>query len=112
MLLKSLIFHYHGLDDEERTLLEKAAKKLDAYDEMLWANQFIADDYLSAFERSREFFNKIFLSMKPQEKLKQLHLVWEDCHKKGYATESETTAMLILSRDWQIEKEFFEIVKS
>jgi len=112
MLLKSLIFHYHGLDDEERMLLEKAAKKIDAYDEMLWANDFIASDYMSAFERSREFFTKVFPKMKVSDRLKQLQLVWEDCHRKGYVTESETTAMLLLAEDWKIEKEFFQIVKS
>ncbi|XOV92716.1 MAG: hypothetical protein ACFHWX_21240 [Bacteroidota bacterium] len=112
MLLKSLIFHYHGLDDEERTMLEKSAKKHDAYDEMLWANKFIAEDYMSAFERSREFFRKIFPTLSVSERIKQLQSVWEDCHKKGYVTESETTAMLILAKDWEIENEFFQIVKS
>ncbi len=112
MLLKSLIFHYHGLDDEEKALLEKAAKKLDAYDDMLWANKFIAEEYMSAFERSREFFKKVFPKMEVSDRLKQLQAVWEDCHRKGYVTESETTAMLILAKDWQIENEFFQIVKS
>ncbi len=112
MLLKSLIFHYHGLDDEERTMLEKSAKKLDAYDEMLWANKFIAEDYMSAFERSREFFKKTIPDMTVHDRLKQLQSVWEDCHRKGYVTESETTAMLLLAKDWEIESEFFEIVKS
>ncbi len=112
MLLKSLIFHYHGLDDEERMILEKSAKKLDAYDEMIWADKFISEDYMSAFERSREFFKKIFPLLSVHERIKHLQSVWEDCHRKGYVTESETTAMLNLAKDWGIENEFFQIVKS
>ena len=54
MLLKSLIFHYHGLDDDEKSLLESAANKHSSHVELKWANDFIAEDYLSAFERSRD----------------------------------------------------------
>ncbi len=111
LLLKSLIFHYHGLDDEERALLEESAKKLQAQDEMEWANSFIAEDYLSAFERSREFLSKIFLKMNESERLKHLLEVWDENQKKGYLTEVETTAILTLSKDWHVEKQFLEGVK-
>ena len=55
MLLKSLIFHYHGLDDDENKILTESAKAYDAIEELDWANAFIAEDYLSAFERARLF---------------------------------------------------------
>ena len=111
MLLKSLIFHYHGLDDEEREMLEVSAEKLDARKEMEWANKFIAEDYLSAFERSREFLHKIFIKMPVTERMDYLMDTWEDNYKKGYVTEMETTALLTLSKDWSLEKEFVEKMK-
>jgi len=111
MLLKSLIFHYHGLDQEERAMLESTSKKLNAIEEMHWANEFIAEDYLSAFERAREFLSKIFLKMSESERIDHLMDVWEENYKKGYVTEMETTAILTLSKDWHVEKAFLEQVK-
>lgn len=111
ILLKSLIFHYHGLDEEERAMLEETARKLGAEDEMKWANEFISEDYLSAFERSREFLSKIFLKMSEKERIRHLMGVWEENYKKGYVTEMETTAILTLSKDWHVEKDFLEQVK-
>lgn len=112
MLLKSLIFHFHGLDDEEREMLEAAAKKIDAHAEKEWANSFIAQDYMSAFERSREFFMKTFSKMSKEDRVDHLVQVWEENYVKGYVTEMETTAIFTLSKDWHIEKEFLKVVKS
>ncbi len=110
MLLKSLIFHYHGLDDEERDLLEESARTLSASKELDWANKFIAEDYISAFERSREFLQKVFLKLTEQDRVDHLIEVWEANNSKGYLTEMETTAILTLSKDWQVEKSFLEKV--
>ena len=93
MLLKSLIFHYHGLDEDEKELLEAGANKIEAHEELKWANAFIADDYLSAFERSREFLSKVFSSMESSERLSYLMETWEENYEKGYVTEMETTAI-------------------
>lgn len=112
LLLKSLIFHYHGLDDEEKTMLRAAAMQMDGEDEMNWANSFIAEDYLSAFERSREFLSKVFLKMEAADRVKYLIESWEENFKKGYVTEMETTAILTLSKDWNVAKEFLDQVKS
>ena len=106
VLLKSLIFHYHGLDKDERKILDENVEKLEAEKEFDWALKFISSDYLSAFDRSREFLAKIFTKMEPTERLERLVDVWEDNHKKGYVTEMETTAMINLAKDWSIEKEF------
>jgi len=112
MLLKSLILHYHGLDDDEKLILEAAAKELDAVEELEWADHFISEDYLSAFERSRDFFFKNLAESSNAEKLKHLKDVWEDNHQKGYVTEMETTAMIKLSKDWGVEKEFLKVIKN
>lgn len=105
MLLKSLILHYHGLDEDEERILKDSAKELDAHDELKWANAFIAEDYLSAFERSKEYLNKIIGALSAKKKLGYLMAVWEDNNKKGYLTEMEATAMINLAKDWKIEKD-------
>ncbi|MFK7953123.1 MAG: hypothetical protein AB8B73_09770 [Ekhidna sp.] len=111
MLLKSLIYHFHGLDDDEKEMLEASAKRLGAVSEMNWANSFISQDYMSAFERSREFLTKIFMKMNEKDRVKHLLEVWEENYVKGYVTEMETTAMFTLSKDWHVEKEFLALVQ-
>jgi len=111
MLLKSLIFHYHGLDEDEQNMLNDSAESLDAFDELQWANAFIAEDYLSAFDRSREYLNKVISKLEKEKRIKYLLSVWQDNDKKGYLTEMEATAMLNLAKDWHIEKEIINIVK-
>lgn len=106
MLLKSLVFHYHGLDEDEKIMLEEAAQKYDAKEELIWANEFISEDYMSAFERSKEFLSKTLIHTSKDVKLQYLTEVWEENHQKGYVTEMETTAMINLSKDWQIEQTF------
>lgn len=108
MLLKTLVFHYHGLDEEEKILLDEAAEKYDAADELLWANKFVSDDYMSAFERAKEFLAKSLIHTEDDVKLQILIEVWEENHQKGYVTEMETTAIINLSKDWHIEREFMQ----
>jgi hypothetical protein len=112
MLLKSLIFHYHGLDEDEQAILEASAAKLGAIKELEWANKFIAEDYISAFERSREFLSKVFNQINEQERLSHLLEIWEENYEKGYVTEMETTAMLNLAKDWGIDMEFMKNVRA
>ncbi len=110
LLLHSLIFHYHGLDDDETVLLEATARKLDGMDELNWANSFIAEDYISAFERARGFLKNTIGKLSHEEKLSQLVAIWKDNYDKGYVTEMETTAMLNLAKDWEIEQDFMKEV--
>ncbi|MBV6643903.1 MAG: hypothetical protein KI790_00550 [Cyclobacteriaceae bacterium] len=106
ILLRALIFHYHGLDQDEKELLEKIVKDLKAPEEYDWALSFISSDYMSAFDRSKEFLSKVFHRMSEKERLKHLLATWEDNHKKGYVTEMETTAMINIAKDFEVEKEF------
>lgn len=112
MLLKSLIFHYHGLDAEEEDLLRNSAERINAQEELKWANEFISSDYLSAFERSREFLGKVFNRLDAQTRLSHLMEIWDENYEKGYVTEMETTGMLNLAKDWGIEMEFMKIIRS
>ncbi len=110
MLLKSLILHYHGLDEDEKKILERAATGIDAAKDLVWANGFIAEDYLSAFERSREYLKKILLQWPEAQRLGALVEIWEENYEKGYVTEMETTAMFNLAKDWGVEKGFLQKV--
>ncbi|MCC5928941.1 MAG: hypothetical protein JJU28_06820 [Cyclobacteriaceae bacterium] len=111
LLLKSVIFHYHGLDEEEQNILEETAQKFDASDELRWAIEFISLDYITAFERAREYLNKVVGRMDREQRLNYLHMVWRANNKKGFITEMEATAMLKLAKDWDIENELIEMVR-
>ncbi len=111
MLLKSVIFHYHGLDDEERENLEETANKLEAHKELAWANQFIAEDYLTSFERAREFLNVSIGDYSKKKRVEYINMVWEANNLKGFVTELEVTAMLKLARDWRVEVELTDLIR-
>jgi hypothetical protein len=110
MLLKSVIFHYHGLDEAERIDLDKTAEDLKAPDEYKWALDFIATDYITAFERAREFLNEIISDYPKDKRIELINMVWQANNLKGYVTEMEATAMLKLAKDWNVQKELIELV--
>jgi hypothetical protein len=110
MLLKSVIFHYHGLDEAERTDLETTAQELEAHDEYKWALDFIAKDYITAFERAREYLNEIIADYPKDNRIELINMVWQANNLKGYVTEMEATAMLKLAKDWNVQKELVELV--
>jgi hypothetical protein len=112
LLLNSVIFHYHGLDEEEKRILEELADETDARSELKWANEFISRDYITAFERARDFLNVVIGSLDKDQRLHYLDLVWKANNQKGYITEMEATAMLKLAKDWKIENELIALVRS
>jgi hypothetical protein len=111
LLLKSVIFHYHGLDEEEKQILDQTANELNAQQELQWANDFIAEDYPTAFDRARVFLNEVIGKMDKSKKIYYLDLVWKANNFKGYITEMEATAMLQLARDWEVETELIQMVR-
>lgn len=111
MLLKGVIFHYHGLNEEERKDLEKTAAELDAREELKWADEFIGRDYLTSFERARDYLNDIIADYPKNKRVELIHMVWAANNMKGYVTEMEATAMLKLARDWNVQQEFVDLVQ-
>ena len=111
MLLKSVIFHYHGLDEEERQNLQETASELNAWEALDWANSFIAEDYITAFERARDYLNDVIGDYDKKKRVSYIHMVWQANNLKGYVTEMEATAMLKLARDWKVEKELIDMVR-
>ncbi len=110
MLLKAVIFHYHGLDEEEKKDLVKTAKDLDAEEEYKWALDFVAQDYLSSFDRARNYLNDIIGDYPKEKRIALINMVWLANNIKGYVTEMEATAMLKLAKDWNVQRELIELV--
>jgi hypothetical protein len=112
LLLKAVIFYYHGLDPEEKVDLEDVAKKLEAPEELRWALDFIEKDQITSFDRARAFLNDIIGDYTKEKRIELINMVWESNNLKGYVTEMEATAMLKLARDWKVEKELVVLVLS
>jgi hypothetical protein len=110
ILLKSVIYYYHGLDDLEKQDLEKSASDLDAQEELKWALDFVTQDYITAFDRAREYLNNIIGDYPKDKRVELINMVWLSNNLKGYVTEMEATAMLKLAKDWNVEKELVALV--
>lgn len=110
MLLKSVIFHYHGLDEIEKKDLDNTSAALDAKEEYKWALSFITEDFITAFERAREYLNNIIGDYPREKRIELINMVWQANNLKGYVTEMEATAMLKLAKDWNVQNELIQLV--
>lgn len=110
MLLKAVIFQYHGLDDQEKANLYKSAQELEAMKEYRWALDFIAEDYFTSFERARAYLNEAMEKYSKEIKVELINMVWEANNLKGYVTEMEATAMLKLAKDWNVQRELINLI--
>jgi hypothetical protein len=110
VLLKAVIFHYHGLDEDEKNDLERTAEELQATEEYKWAIEFISQDYITAFDRAREFLNEIIGDYSKEKRVELINMVWNANNIKGYVTEMEVTAMLKLAKDWNVQQELVDLV--
>jgi len=111
LLLKLVIFNYHGLDEEEKAILTETASKIDALEELKWAYAFSEQDDLSAFDRAREYFKQTVASFESDVKFEFIRSVWEDAQSKGYVSEMEAMSMLKLAKDWGVQKELLALVR-
>lgn len=112
MLLKSVIYYYHGLDELEKNDLDLTARQLDADNEYKWALEFVSADYITAFDRAREYLNEIIGDYSREKRVELINMVWESNNLKGFVTELEATAMLKLAKDWSVEVEFKNLILS
>jgi hypothetical protein len=111
MLLKAIIFHYHGLDEDEEKILYRSAGELNAHEELKWAFDFIAEDYISAFDRARDYMSEAMKSIEKYKRLQFINLTWKANSEKGYITEMEATAMLKIAKDWEVDQELIALVQ-
>lgn len=110
MLLKTVIFLYHGLDEQEKKDLLKTADELEAEEEYKWALDFVAQDYITAFDRARSYLNDIIGDYQKDKRIELINMVWQANNLKGYVTEMEATAMLKLAKDWNVQRELIALV--
>lgn len=110
MLLKAVIYHYHGLDEAEKRDLENVSTDLEAKNELDWALDFVAEDYITAFDRARTYLNTIIGDYTKPKRVELINMVWQSNNLKGYVTEMEATAMLKLAKDWNVERELVDLV--
>lgn len=112
LLLNSIIFHYHGLDEDEQELLDETADSLQAQEELQWASDFIAQDYSTAFDRARDYLKQVMDSLEREKRLEYMRRVWDANNQKGYISEMEAMGMLQVAKDWGIEAELMKMVRS
>ena len=110
MLLKAVIYHYHGLDDDEKKDLENSAREMEADAEYQWALDFISTDYITAFDRARVYLNDLIGDYPKEKRIELINMVWQSNNLKGYVTEMEATAMLKLAKDWNVQQELINLV--
>lgn len=110
MLLKAIIFHYHGIDEAEKKELDRTAQELSAIEELEWAYDFIGKDHVTAFERAREYLKEIIADYPKDQRIELINMVWQANNMKGYVTEMEATAMLKLAKDWNVQEELVKLV--
>lgn len=111
MLLKSVIFHYHGLDPEEMLNLQKSADELEAHDELSWANNFISEDYFNSFERARKYLSELVANLALPKRVDLIKRVWEANQIKGYVTEFEAASIIKVAKDWKVENALLRIIE-
>ncbi|PKQ67457.1 hypothetical protein Rain11_2010 [Raineya orbicola] len=112
LLLKSVIFNYHGLDEDEQKILKETAEQINGTEELHWVNQFILEDDLSAFDRARGFFNTIIGEFSKEQRLEIIRQIWDANRSKGYVSEIEATSLLKIAKDWGIQSDFIAYVRS
>jgi hypothetical protein len=111
LLLNSVIFNYHGLDEGEQKILETTAANLDAPNELKWVQEFIQQDVPTSFERARAYFKETIVTYEKEMIIFFLNSVWEATNKKGHITEMEAMAILKLAKDWGAQKELLAMVR-
>lgn len=105
------IFYYHDMEDSKQRILADFSLSLSGQKELDWASQFVKQDILSSFTRSRTEVRNL-LAADDKGRIEVLGEVWEATKKKGYITEMEANLMLGLARDWNMESDLINLVRS
>lgn len=111
LLLKLVIFNYHGLDDDEKKILEETSIKIDGQEELKWAYEFLGDDFYANLDLARDFFSKTIGTYEQETKLSYLNMVWDATKSKGYISEMEATGILKMAKDWGVQKELLALIR-
>ncbi len=111
LLLKLVIFNYHGLDEDEKKILAETAEKIQGVEELKWAYDFLGDDFYANLDNARDFFNLTIGTYDKDTKLSYLNMVWDATKSKGYISEMEATGILKMAKDWGVQKELLTLIR-
>ncbi len=106
LLLLIIIFNYHGLSDVEQQILKETAASIDAQDELDWVKSFSKPSVDETYDKIKTYITECIQDYSTEKKLTVLTNVWDANMQKGYISEMEATAMLLLSKEWKVQKEF------
>ena len=105
LLLLIIIFNYHGLSDVEQQILKETASKIDANNELDWVKEYAHPSVDVTYDKIKIYINELVSNYNNEQKLGLLVDVWNSNMQKGYISEMEATAMLMLSKEWKVQKE-------
>lgn len=111
LLLKSVILHHQGLEEGEKKMLADVASTMNAFEELVWVQEFILKDQPTAFERARQYLNTLVITWEKDTRIDLMGQVWESTNQKGFISEIEATAILKLAKDWQIQPELVTLIR-
>jgi hypothetical protein len=111
LLLKLVIFNYHGLDEEEKKLLAETAEKIEGQEELAWAYEFLGDDFYANLDKAHDFFNNTIAFYDKETKLSYLNMVWDATKSKGFISEMEATSILKMAKNWGVQKELLALIR-
>jgi hypothetical protein len=111
LLLQSVIFQYHGFSEDERDILNNLAEQIDGKNELEWANNFVEENLYDAFERARNYLRENLGQVDNDTKIQFLKAAWDANNAKGFISEIEATALLKVSKDWQVERVFLQEIR-
>ncbi|TAH25881.1 MAG: hypothetical protein EAZ07_05765 [Cytophagales bacterium] len=111
LLLKLVIFNYHGLDEEEKKILTETSIKINGEEELAWAYSILGDDFYANLDKAREFFNQTIATYDLDTKVSYLNIVWDSTKSKGFISEMEATGILKMAKDWGVQKELLALIR-
>ncbi len=112
LLLKYVIFNFHGLDAEEEMILVRTANEIGAENELTWVRDFASQDILTALDRATEWLNSMMATQNEEIRIELLKKVWSANNHKGYISEMEAMGMLKFARQWRVERQLIAFIKN
>lgn len=106
-----IIFNYHGLSEVEQQILHDTAAGHDAFAELEWIKEYSKPSIDESYDKLKKYVNDVIGDLSADKKTDYLNKVWDANQKKGHVSEMEATAMLMLSKEWHIQKEFVSYIR-
>jgi len=106
-----IIFNYHGLSEVEQQILHETASVHDAFNELEWIKEYSKPSIDESYDKLKKYVNDIIGNLSVEKKSEYLNKVWDANQQKGHVSEMEATAMLMLSKEWHIQKEFILYIR-